>query len=498
MNKKRLGCITTGGLIALAITFVFVGVSYALTENQMFSPGDLSSQSSGQQMGGIKSHEDLENHCQSCHPAPWDKKDMGDLCLDCHTGVQAQITDIHSLHGAVMIDMTTGDCRLCHTDHRGISGDLTIYDGNNFPHYLVGYSLQAHQQLEWDRDIICQDCHPSSFRDFDPIICSDCHFEVDQYFTDAHITSFDIICTACHDGVEGFNHNYDHSQANFQLTGAHLETACVNCHIGAKDLTMFDAAPSNCSACHLDQDIHAGNLGSSCEDCHNPTAWSPALFDHYQTGFILDGSHFDLSCDECHLDPTFQGLDPTCISCHLEDDAHQNQLGSDCAFCHVTTIWGEVNFNHEGPYAENCSTCHQGDAPINHYQGQCSACHVISAWLPATFNHTVAQATDCLSCHTPDRPENHFPGQCSICHFTTKWKPANLNHTFPINHHGAGGTCSKCHTTSNYYAYTCYVCHEHSKTEVKKEHEGISNLNNCIRCHWDGRKHDDGGGDDGD
>jgi hypothetical protein len=140
---------------------------------------------------------------------------------------------------------------------------------------------------------------------------------------------------------------------------------------------------------------------------------------------------------------------------------------------------------------ENCALCHQNDSPEDHYPGQCSACHVTPGWLPATFNHTVAQATDCQACHVTDKPVNHFSGQCSICHSTSRWKPSTINHTFPVNHEGAQGICTNCHIPPNYYAYTCYQCHEHSRSEVKKEHEGVSNIDNCIRCHWDGRKHDD-------
>jgi hypothetical protein len=45
--------------------------------------------------------------------------------------------------------------------------------------------------------------------------------------------------------------------------------------------------------------------------------------------------------------------------------------------------------------------------------------------------------------------------------------------------------------------YTCYGCHEHSRSEVESEHreEGIGNLSNCVRCHPTGRE-EEGGDDD--
>jgi hypothetical protein len=495
MNKKRLGCLTTGGLIALAITLFSVGTSYALTKNQMFSPGDLSSLSSGQRTGDIDSHADLKNDCQACHPAPWDGEDLADLCLDCHEDIQAQLENIRSLHGAVLEGLNSINCRSCHTDHLGEDASLTYYEGEDFPHDLVNFSLQSHQQLDWDREINCQDCHPISFRNFDPVLCENCHLEINRSFTDLHSSIYSMDCLSCHDGLETINSSFDHSQASFVLNGKHSQISCDACHSGSEDLDAFFDTPELCFECHLEDDIHLGFLGVQCQNCHQPTGWLPGLYDHTLTGFFLKDAHANLPCSDCHTDLTFQGQSPDCFSCHKDDEPHQGEFGTDCTICHSATTWTEIHFDHAGPYSSNCSYCHQKDSPINHYQAQCSACHITSAWLPATFNHAAVGATDCQSCHIQDRPANHFAGQCSICHSTSRWKPANFNHTFPITHGGAGGSCSKCHTTSNYYAYTCYQCHEHSKSEVKKEHEGVSNLDNCIRCHWDGRKHEDGGGD---
>ena len=193
----------------------------------------------------------------------------------------------------------------------------------------------------------------------------------------------------------------------------------------------------------------------------------------------------------CHVDPTFQGQDPACVSCHLQDEPHEGQFGTDCALCHTTLIWEEIVFDHSNPGFEDCTSCHLPDSPVPHYPGQCSACHQVNGWLPASFDHAVARARDCLGCHKPDLPNNHYGGQCSICHTTDAWKPAYFNHTFPVNHEGANNRCELCHSSTNYSSYTCYNCHEHSRSNVLEEHGNISNLNDCIRCHWDGREHGD-------
>lgn len=496
MEVKNLGCITKGGIIALVIAALAFGLSYTFNKNVMFSPGELSAQSSGNQLGGFISHIDLTQDCRLCHPAPWDSTNMADLCLDCHQDIQNQLLDIHSLHGASMSILSTVDCRACHTDHAGPKGKTITFSGENFPHDLVRFSLLAHQQTSWSRKVNCSDCHPSSYVVFNPKSCTDCHQQIDQFAINSHIIVFDANCTACHDGQESINQSFNHDLPKFSLTGKHTETICENCHAGAINLESFKDPPTACAACHQDQDAHSSFLGTLCENCHNAKDWKPALYDHAQTTFILDGGHTSIACSDCHPDPTFQGLSSACISCHQDDEPHQDQFGSDCTLCHTTTNWNEIRFDHAGPYAENCALCHQDDSPSDHYPGQCSACHTPSGWLPATFNHSVAQATDCQACHIPDKPVNHFNGQCLICHSTSRWKPSTINHTFPINHEGAQGSCDNCHIPNNYPAYTCYLCHEHSRSEVKKEHKDVSNIDNCIRCHWDGRKHDDDDDDD--
>ncbi len=36
--------------------------------------------------------------------------------------------------------------------------------------------------------------------------------------------------------------------------------------------------------------------------------------------------------------------------------------------------------------------------------------------------------------------------------------------------------------------YTCYGCHGHNRTRLQEEHEGVSNLSDCARCHPSGSK----------
>ena len=47
-----------------------------------------------------------------------------------------------------------------------------------------------------------------------------------------------------------------------------------------------------------------------------------------------------------------------------------------------------------------------------------------------------------------------------------------------------------CHVDDNYNQYTCYGCHEHSRSKIREEHveEGILDYEACVECHRSGDK----------
>jgi hypothetical protein len=530
MKSKSLGCLTTLGLVAMAIAVFAVGTSYAFNRSKMFSPGELSQQFGGEMIGGINSHAELDENCAACHPAPWDLRGMTNLCLDCHAEIVQEMTGSDTLHGAVKIAFGGSACQDCHTEHRGSDANITDFLASDFPHELVGFSLRSHENIE-SNEIVCQNCHLEGFAVFAESVCEGCHTDYDRVYMSDHTILFGTDCRACHDGVETYGGRFDHNNY-YLLVGKHETTECINCHEGATTLAMLEKTPQDCFSCHSVDDHHDGGLGQDCQNCHSPQGWLPADFDHAITGFPLIGGHEDVICSDCHVEKDFQAADPACASCHLGDDPHGGVLGQACESCHSVSSWSDINFNHTGPFSGECLACHSSDAPNGHYPGQCSACHSTNAWKPASFNHSAAGATDCVSCHSKDEPNNHFSGQCSACHSTSAWKPASFNHsaagatnctschsndkpnnhfsgqcstchstnawkpasfkhTFPLNHGGANQRCELCHSNQNYSAYTCYGCHEHNKTEIQKEHDDVSNISNCIRCHPDGREHDD-------
>jgi len=244
----------------------------------------------------------------------------------------------------------------------------------------------------------------------------------------------------------------------------------------------LQSAPQDCFSCHRGDDPHAGTYGTECGVCHSSEGWLPAKFDHNLSAFKLEGEHNEVACEKCHVNNVFKGTPSDCYSCHQQDDEHNGRFGTQCETCHTPKNWESANFDHN-------LTAFKLDG--GHREVRCERCHVNNV-----FKGT---PTDCVACHAePSSHAGQFGTECAACHSTNAWSPAQFNgeHTFPLNH-GEGGTvaCSTCHPTT-YTVYTCYGCHEHNESNIRSEHleEGISDFQNCVECHADGREHE--GGDD--
>ncbi len=134
---------------------------------------------------------------------------------------------------------------------------------------------------------------------------------------------------------------------------------------------------------------------------------------------------------------------------------HQQLTEEDCVACHsdhkgVQAFRPIGRFSHKlvaRDTQEQCDSCHSnpGDALHNKIKGNCSQCHTVDGWMPATFEH-----------------EKYF--------------------RFDKDH---DATCDKCHIESDYSSYTCYGCHEHSRSKIREEHveEGIRDYEKCVDCH---------------
>ncbi len=539
MTQQRLGCLSPLALLAAVLTVILLAGGELALGNRMFSPGPLNA-SGGMEIGGVRSHAELEADCAQCHPAPWSGDTVGGRCMACHTNIQQENADPAALHGGFLVANLAFVCLDCHTDHHGADAPLTELDPLTFPHAAAGFDLAAHAMLRPERPFACADCHTTDPFSFDPQICIECHITLDEVYTRQHVLTFWTDCQACHDGGDRFS-DFDHNQTAFPLLGGHQQLDCADCHIQAHDMEGLRAAPVDCEACHLKDNPHNPGYGTKCGVCHSPEGWKPAAFDHDLAAFKLLGEHAAADCVDCHKQG-FVGTPQECAACHLADDIHASSLGSDCAGCHTPQGWKPAQFDHNlsvfkliGEHAavacaechtpgpdgmtqykgipEDCQSCH---APDDAHQGRfgldCETCHTPDGWQPAGFDHnrvdfklqgahtgvTCAKChssradgttvyagtpTQCAACHRQDDAHNgQFGLDCARCHTVQAWKPANFDHSqtsFRLQGRHAQVGCTQCHSGGRFDGTPtdCASCHR-----ADDAHNGQFGLD-CGSCH---------------
>jgi len=480
VETPRIGCLSISGILA-ALLVIFVVVLVSIFQGGvLFNPGALNAQGGTEALGGVFSHADIPR-CAFCHVPFWSDRHMDERCLDCHTDL---LSDPHGFHRIMIAQGAGSTCRECHTDHNGPLAPLTLLDLTSFPHDKVGFSLLGHQTTTSGTAFICADCHMGIFTSFDQAACDLCHREIEANFMGDHFQIFGKDCLACHDGVDTYGSDFDHDQTAFPLLGKHVELECSTCHLLARSRADLQAASLDCFDCHTNDDAHSGRFGERCEECHSSVGWEAAEFDHSLTAFHLTGAHIELACEKCHLDNVFVGTPQDCFDCHAQDDAHSGGFGKRCDECHNTDTWEGAEFDHSraafqltGAHLEvACQQCHRDNVFVGTPQ-VCSACHADPAYHLGLFT-----------------------ADCEQCHATQAWSPASFDqpHTFPINHGESGmSPCQTCHPDS-LSTYTCFGCHEHSPAGIENEHreEGISDFQDCVRCHPTGREEEYEGEDD--
>ena len=348
----------------------------------------------------------------------------------------SQITECSACHAALWSSVPMADrCAKCHTNIAAQMFDVA----------------QLHGAIkDKSGSLACRDCHPD-------------HRGATASLTDLEGNVFP------HDAL-GFSLKYH------QYKAGNEPFACDDCH--GEDVTKFN--PDSCQNCHAEMDgvftkAHIVSFGTDCLSCHNGVD----KFDHNLTAFKLVGEHQEAACEDCHTDNLYEGTPADCYSCHKSDDEHNGEFGTDCSACHSPNDWDDANFDHD-----------RSDFPLTgkHNSLECEECHK-----NGQFDGLLST---CVSCHIePVSHEGQFGKECATCHTTDAWTPAEFNgeHTFPLNHGESNNTsCVTCHPVG-YKSYTCYGCHEHTEANIRSEHreEGISNFENCMECHADGREHDD-------
>jgi hypothetical protein len=247
----------------------------------------------------------------------------------------------------------------------------------------------------------------------------------------------------------------------------HEKVQCVACHVKP----VFTNVGKACADCHKASDVHRGQMGSNCEQCHTVQGWAIAtqqVKDH-QNRFPLLGAHAAVQCEDCHKSAAvgiFYGLSTECQSCHLKD--WQNTTNpphaqdptdfapSQCKTCHTQfDSWLGASFsgNHAAPPISFPLTLGHANVP-------CAQCHVSNNY------HLQIAATDCgnAGCHLTTWQQTNNPphpnagptfaaANCSQCHNTSSWTNVVFDHSttgFPLTNGHANLQCSQCHVNNNY------------------------------------------------
>ena len=275
---------------------------------------------------------------------------------------------------------------------------------------------------------------------------------------------------------------------------------CQNCHEEVRALVRNHEGMHG----HV---VNAAKGDVDCARCHTEHygenfrifKWetSKEEFDHRQTGYILEGRHASLRCEQCHnpkniapadrqqirlhdLSATFEGLHPACLTCH--QDQHAGQLGADCQKCHGMSAWKPVKtFDH--------STTH---FPLvgKHQNLECAKCHRPSTADAKVVQYTGLSFASCTGCHQ-DPHRGAFPARCEQCHGNESWKQvrnvSSFNHSgthFPLEGKHRDVACLKCHQDANFKTPLahdkCLDCHRdpHKAQFVHRADGG-----DCRSCH---------------
>ena len=242
--------------------------------------------------------------CFACHEQGGNFTGLSPDCISCHEDDYNATQDPNHLAGNFPVD-----CTQCHTITAWIPASI---DHNQTAFPLTGRHI----------NVDCSDCHETGFTGT-PTDCYACHQSDYETVQDPnHIAGgYSIDCTECHttNGWDDIG-NFNHSITQFELTGAHINTDCSNCHQQG-----YNNTPIECIGCHEQEYNNSTNPNHTaagfpvtCEDCHETTAWTPATFDHDGQYFpIYTGKHAGewTQCSDCHEVPNNFAVF-TCISCH--------------------------------------------------------------------------------------------------------------------------------------------------------------------------------------
>src|SRR5260370_8896615 len=82
-----------------------------------------------------------ENGCANCHDRS-NVKTQTSLCVDCHKPIAADLKQHQGYHGR-MANAGVGECKACHTEHKGREADIIQLSRAQFDHHLTDSALEG-------------------------------------------------------------------------------------------------------------------------------------------------------------------------------------------------------------------------------------------------------------------------------------------------------------------------------------------------------------------
>jgi len=378
---------------------------------------------------------------------------------------------------------------------------------------MPGKVIEGHAKNESE----CTSCHIRFSRSTQNSLCLECHEKVDEDIkarTGYHGRSPQVkeaACSSCHTDHKGRKANvvlldkelFDHSLTDFALDGGHTRAQCSGCH---KEGKLWREAPGQCYDCHREQDVHDGDFGKKCADCHVTDNWTERKFDHSETDFPLIDAHEKVLCAACHPNKRYKDTPMECVACHRVDDVHQGGYGKKCDSCHRSSEWKKMKFDHNKTEFKLRGA---------HDKVACASCHRPGKDAKKT-------STKCVDCHRADDTHKGRNGErCQDCHSTKEWGKAEFDHDketkFKLRGPHAKATCNACHAggvKKDAPVRACVDCHmaddvhrgdlgrkcdschniEGWNVKVSFDHDltrfplyGLHALATCESCHTEGR-----------
>lgn len=391
-----------------------------VTSNWFDMPGGKKFDHSKTRFSITGAHETVS--CSSCH-GPQKKKIFKfkspalKFCVDCHQNIHGQ---------QFSKSINTNQCTTCHST-------TNFTERLDFDHSKTRYPLEgSHKNLK------CAECHLASksqvlltppniksektnpsrsvaftlsqfkFPHVKTTECLSCH-------VDYHQKQLDTTCLNCHTLESWKKTKFLHNKhSDFLLKYKHEQVKCSECHkpISGKTVqlkkelrkvTLYKPINQNCVSCH--KDVHKGEFGNKCQECHSEKGWRTTK--DFHKNFTLTGVHFSLECAECHKDNRkLAGISELCITCHAKDDVHSGSLPQ-CQECHRQQFWEVTGFKHSltqfslrGAHRTlDCMECHR-NGTYKGLQPDCYSCHLQEALGVSNPNHTgFTNLNNCNECH---------------------------------------------------------------------------------------------------